>query len=159
MTRRAIYPGSFDPPTNGHLDIIERGSKIFDQLVVGIGVNSDKAPFLSVDDRLQLLRECSAHLPNVEVMAFDGLLVHFAEEQNSTILLRGLRAITDFDYEFRIALANRSLAPQIETTFLIASEEFSFLASSVVREVAQLGGDYGKFVPAPVARCIARRLA
>lgn len=159
MTRRAIYPGSFDPPTNGHLDIIERGSKIFDQLVVGIGVNSDKAPFLSVDDRLQLLRECSAHLPNVEVMAFDGLLVHFAEEQNSTILLRGLRAITDFDYEFRIALANRSLAPQIETTFLIASEEYSFLASSVVREVAQLGGDYGKFVPAPVARCIARRLA
>ncbi|MCB0825508.1 MAG: pantetheine-phosphate adenylyltransferase [Armatimonadetes bacterium] len=159
MIRRAIYPGSFDPPTNGHLDIIERGAKMFDHLIVGIGVNSEKAPFLSVEDRLQLLTECCSHLPNVEVMSFDGLLVHFAKEQNSTVLLRGLRAITDFDYEFRIALANRSLAPDIETTFLIASEEFSFLASSVVREVARLGGDYGKFVPEPVARCIAARLA
>lgn len=159
MTRLAIYPGSFDPPTNGHLDIIQRAATMVDHLIVAIGNNSEKDPFLSVEDRLQGLKDCTAHLPNVEVEVFQGLLVNYAHSKNCRILLRGLRAVTDFDYEFRIGLANKSLSPEIETVFLISREEFSFLASSVVREVARLGGDYTRFVPAPVADLIARRLA
>lgn len=159
MTRKAIYPGSFDPPTNGHLDIIERSSTMVDHLIVAIGNNSEKEPFLSVEDRLNALKECTSHLNNVEVTEFKGLLVHYAEKQKCRIIFRGLRAVTDFDYEFRIGLANKNLNPDIETVFLIAREEFSFLASSVVREVARLGGDYAKFVPAAVVERIARRLA
>ena len=151
MTRLAIYPGSFDPPTNGHLDLIERSSNLFDHVIVGIGVNTEKSPFLSVEDRLEALKECCQPYSNVSVETFSGLLVHFARERECKVLVRGMRAITDYDYEFRIALANRRLAPEIETIFLIAREEFSFLASSVVREVARLKGDYKQFVPPPVA--------
>ncbi len=158
MTRLAIYPGSFDPPTNGHLDIIERASTMYDRLIVAIGNNSEKAPFLSAEDRLQGLKECTSHLQNVEVDSFEGLLVHYAKAKNCRIIIRGLRAVTDFDYEFRIGLANKSLEPEIETVFLISREEFSFLASSVVREVARLGGDYARFVPPQVAKLIAARL-
>ncbi|MDI9636600.1 pantetheine-phosphate adenylyltransferase [Kamptonema cortianum] len=154
MTRLAIYPGSFDPPTNGHLDLIERSSKLFDHVIVGIGVNTEKSPFLSVEDRLESLKECCQPYSNVSVETFSGLLVHFARDRECKVLVRGLRAITDYDYEFRIALANRRLAPEIETIFLIAREEFSFLASSVVREVARLNGDYKQFVPPPVAEKI-----
>lgn len=159
MKRLAIYPGSFDPPTNGHLDIIERACKMYDRLVVAIGNNSEKDPFLTVDERLQSLRECVAHLPNVEVDQFQGLLVNYAERRGCRVLVRGLRAVTDFDYEFRIGLANKRLQPEIETVFLISREEYSFLASSVVREVARLGGDYRQFVPPPVAQLISTRLA
>lgn len=159
MTRRAIYPGSFDPPTNGHLDIIERAAEMYDELIVAIGVNSDKAPYLPLDQRLQALADSTAHLPNVKVKSFSGLLVDFAQQENARIILRGLRAISDYEYELRIGLANRKLNPEIETVFLIAKEEFSFLASSVVREVARHGGNYQQFVPAPVEKLIANRLA
>lgn len=157
--RVAIYPGSFDPPTLGHLDIAVRASQMFDHLIVAIGTNSEKEPFLSIEDRLQTLTECLAPYPNTTVETFDGLLVKFAKERDSRILVRGLRAITDFDYEFRIALANRALDSNIETAFLVATEQYSFLASSVVREVARLGGDYGQFVPGNVAEKIGIKLA
>ncbi len=159
MERIGIYPGSFDPPTYGHLDIIERASSLVDHLVVAIGVNSQKDTFLSADDRFEALQECLAGKPNVEVQRFEGLLVRFAEERGSNILIRGLRAVSDYEYEFRIAMANRHLAPDIETVFLIARDQWSFLASSVVREVAALGGDYSGFVPEPVADRVARRMA
>lgn len=150
MERIGIYPGSFDPPTHGHLDIIERSAHLVDRLIVGIGVNNEKNPFLSIDERVAAMRECTSHLTNVEVQIFEGLLVNWAQEQNCRILIRGLRAISDYDYEFRIAMANRSLAPDVETVFLIARDKYSFLSSSVVKEVATLGGDFGQFVPAPV---------
>lgn len=159
MNRRAVYPGSFDPPTNGHLDIINRAATMFDELIVAIGNNSEKDPFLPVEDRLAALQEATKDLPNVKITTFQGLLVNYVESQNTRIIIRGLRAVTDFDYEFRIGLANKSLAPDIETIFLIAREEYSFLASSVVREVARLGGDYKKFVPPPVAQLVDKRLA
>ena len=159
MTKKAIYPGSFDPPTKGHLDIIERAASMVDELIVAIGNNSEKDPFLPVSDRLEALQECTAHLPHVKITQFSGLLVHYASQENCRLIIRGLRAVTDFDYEFRIGLANKSLNPEIETIFMIAKEEFSFLASSVVREVARLGGDYKKFVPQPVVERIASRLA
>ena len=152
--RRAVYPGSFDPPTFGHLDIIDRASKLFDELIVAVGVNSDKPPFLSPDVRSELLTECVASLPNVRVTQFSGLLVEFAKTQESTVLIRGLRAVSDFEYEFRVAMANRRLAPTIETLFLITRDEYSFLASSVVREVSRLGGDTTQFVPQNVAERI-----
>lgn len=159
MTRRAIYPGSFDPPTIGHLDIIERAAEMYDELIVAIGVNSDKTPYLPLEQRLQALAESTKHLPNVTIQSFSGLLVDFAREENARIILRGLRAISDYEYELRIGLANRKLNPEIETVFLIAKEEFSFLASSVVREVARHGGNYQQFVPPPVQKLIADRLA
>lgn len=159
MTRHAIYPGSFDPPTKGHLDIIERSAQMYDQVTVAIGHNSEKSPFLTVDQRIKGLKECTSHLPNVLIDQFQGLLVHYAEQKQCRVIIRGLRAVTDFDYEFRIGLANRALDPNIETVFLISREEYSFLASSVVREVARLGGDYTKFVPEPVAHIIQGTLA
>ncbi|MBL8067102.1 MAG: pantetheine-phosphate adenylyltransferase [Armatimonadetes bacterium] len=159
MTRRAIYPGSFDPPTIGHIDIVERGAAMFDELVVAIGNNTEKSPYLPLDQRLGALRESTAHIPNVKVASFDGLLVDYAKQERARIILRGLRAISDYDYELRIGLANRKLNPEVETVFLIAREEFSFLASSVVREVARLGGDYRQFVPPSVVPLIERRLA
>lgn len=131
---------------------------MFDELIVAIGTNSEKQPYLPLDQRQQALIECVKPWPNVTVASFDNLLVDFADQANARIILRGLRAISDYDYELRIALANRKLNPQIETIFLVAKEEFSFLASSVVREVARLGGQYNQFVPAPVAQLIANRL-
>ena len=157
MLRKVLYPGSFDPPTLGHLDIIERASRLGERLVVGIGINSEKSGWFSVDERLEMLRACTAHLPNVEIAAFEGLLIHFAQQKGCSVMVRGMRAVTDFDYEFRIAMANRTLAPEIETVFLLARDEYSFLASSIVREVARLGGDVTAFVPPAVAESIARR--
>ncbi|MCG9895180.1 MAG: pantetheine-phosphate adenylyltransferase [Fimbriimonadaceae bacterium] len=157
MLRKVLYPGSFDPPTLGHLDIIERASRLGERLVVGIGINSEKSGWFSVEERLEMLRACTAHLPNVEIAAFEGLLIHFAQQKGCSVMVRGMRAVTDFDYEFRIAMANRTLAPEIETVFLLARDEYSFLASSIVREVARLGGDVTAFVPPAVAESIARR--
>ncbi|MCU0315441.1 MAG: pantetheine-phosphate adenylyltransferase [Fimbriimonadaceae bacterium] len=159
MPRIAIYPGSFDPPTNGHLDIIERASTLFDTLVVAVGTNSEKSPFMSVNERMAALNESTTHLQNVRIDTFKGLLVKYAQDQGSRVLVRGLRAISDFDYEFRVSMANKNLAPEIETVFLIAKEEYSFIASSVVKEMAQLGADFSKFVPGPVAERMAKILA
>lgn len=159
MARLAVYPGSFDPPTHGHLDVIERGSRLVDELIVAVGVNSEKKPFMSAEDRVAVLRECCSHLPTVTVASFEGLLITYAQSVGAKVLVRGLRAVTDFDYEFRIAMANRTLAPDVETVFLVARDEYSFLASSVVRDVAKYGGDLTPFVPEPVAALIRSRKA
>lgn len=154
MRRLAIYPGSFDPPTLGHLDVIERASRLFDEIVVGVGVNSSKKPLLSLEDRVSSLRLSCAHLSNVSVDSFSGLLVEFAESKGAKSIVRGLRATADFEYEFQMAMVNRRLEPDIDTMFLMTKWEYSYLSSSIVREVANLGGDYSGLVPGPVAEVI-----
>ena len=158
MHRLAIYAGSFDPPTLGHLDLIERAARLFDRVIVAVGKNPSKTPFLSVEQRLEALHKCTEGLDGVSVDTFEGLLVNYAKEKGAKALVRGLRATADFDYEFQIAMANRRLEPEIETVLLMTKWEHSFLSSSVVREVAAFGGDYGQFVHPEVAKIIASRL-
>ena len=154
MTNIAIYPGSFDPCTNGHLDIIERSSKIFEKVIVAVLVNSSKTPTFTVEERTELLKTATAHIPNVEVMCFNGLLAQFAEQQKAKVIIKGLRAVSDFEYEFQMAITNKKLNPQLETIFLMANSESMYLSSSMVREVASMGGDISNFVP----KCIHDRI-
>ena len=147
----AVYPGSFDPVTNGHLDVIARAAETFDSLVVAVGRNSAKAALFSVEERLELLRAVCAPWPHVSVDAFDGMLVTFARERGARVLIKGLRAVSDFEYEFQMALANRHLAPDVETLFMMTSAEHLYLSSSIVKEIARLGGDVSALVPEAVA--------
>jgi pantetheine-phosphate adenylyltransferase len=156
---RVVYPGSFDPPTWGHLDIIERASAIFDDVLIAVGVNSAKVPFFTAEMRLEALQSCTQHLSNVQTRCFEGLLVEFAKSVGARAIIRGLRAISDFDYEFQIAMANRRLSPDLETIFLMTNWEHSFLTSSVVREIALLGGDFSSFVPPEVGKLIAEEMS
>jgi pantetheine-phosphate adenylyltransferase len=146
----AIYPGSFDPITNGHLDLIERGARLFDNLIVSILRNETKEPLFSVEERMEMLCEVVRALPNVEVDCFDGLLVHYAAARHATVLLRGIRAISDYEYELQMALMNRRLQPGIETVFLLSGEAHSFISSRLVKEVIGLGGDISGLVPPSV---------
>ena len=148
----AIYPGSFDPITNGHVDIIERGLKVFDRVVVAVLKNPKKRPLFTTKERVKMVQEIFAANRRIEVRAFDGLLVDFARAHQTRVVIRGLRAISDFEYEFQMALMNRSLAPDIETFFMMPSVNYSFLSSNLVREVASLGGSVEGLVPAAVAR-------
>ena len=148
----AIYPGSFDPITNGHVDIIERGLKVFDRLIIAVLENPKKRPLFTTKERVRMIQDIFASKKEVEVRAFDGLLVDFARAQGTRVVIRGLRAVSDFEYEFQMALMNRSLAPDIETFFMMPSVAYSFLSSNVVREVAGLGGSVEGLVPGPVAR-------
>jgi pantetheine-phosphate adenylyltransferase len=150
--RTAIYPGTFDPITYGHLDIIERAVEIFDRVIVSLGRNPEKNPLFTLDERLEMIRESVAHIKGVEVDTFAGLVVRHAEELGAEALIRGLRAVTDFEYEFQMALVNRRLAPEIITVFLMPNEKYTYLNSTIVREVASLGGDVRRFVPPPVER-------
>lgn len=143
----AIYPGSFDPPTNGHLDLIERGSKIFDELVVAILRNAEKAPLFSVTERAAMLEALTGQYSNVRVDTFDGLTVDYAAKVGASSLLRGIRALTDYEYELQMALMNRKLRPELETVFMMPAEKYSYLSSRLVREVAQLGGSVKGLVP------------
>jgi pantetheine-phosphate adenylyltransferase len=143
----AIYPGSFDPPTNGHLDLIERGSKIFDELVVAILRNAEKAPLFSVAERVGMLEALTSQYNNVRVDTFDGLTVEYAARVGASSLLRGIRALTDYEYELQMALMNRKLRPELETVFMMPAEKYSYLSSRLVREVAQLGGSVKGLVP------------
>ena len=147
---RVVYPGTFDPMTNGHLDLVERAANLFDEVVVAIAASEKKKPLFDLEQRIALAQEVVAHLPNVEVKGFSKLLVHFCEEEKANVLLRGLRAVSDFEYEFQLANMNRALAPTIETAFLTPSEHLSFISSSLVREISGLNGDVSPFVPAPV---------
>ena len=158
MERSAVYPGSFDPVTNGHLDVIERGSKLFDKVIVGVLHNSAKSPLFSVEERVNILKEATAHLNNVEIVAFSGLSVEFARKCGAKVIIRGLRAITDFEYELQMAQTNRVLAPDIDTMFLTTSLEFAYLSSTTVKEVATFGGDISKFVPEFVSREVYKKL-
>lgn len=145
--RRAIYPGSFDPVTNGHLDIIERGAQICDELIVAVLQNKAKSSLFSVEERVRMLDEVTKYLPNVKVAAFDGLLVDLARQMDAKMIIRGLRAITDFEYELQMAQINHKLAPEVETVFLTTSLDYSFLSSTTVKEVASFQGDISQFVP------------
>lgn len=149
--RLAIYPGTFDPITNGHLDIIERGAQLFDRLTVAITNNLSKNPLFTVEERMDMIRNVTASLPNVEVDHFSGLLVEYAAQRKAGALLRGLRAISDFEYEFQMALVNRKLSHGITTVFLMAHEKYTYLNSTIVKEVARLGGDVDSFV-APLVK-------
>ncbi len=154
----AIYPGSFDPITNGHVDIIERGLRVFDRIVVAVLKNPKKATLFTTKERVRMIQDLFASKKEVEVRAFDGLLVDFAKAQGTNVVIRGLRAISDFEYEFQMALMNRSLAPDIETFFMMPSVNYSFLSSNLVREVAALGGSVESLVPGPVARRLRQKI-
>jgi pantetheine-phosphate adenylyltransferase len=143
----AIYPGSFDPPTNGHLDLIQRGSKIFEELVVAILRNSEKTPMFSVAERLEMLKELTADLKNVRLDTFDGLMVEYAKSIDAICVLRGIRAISDYEYELQMALMNRKLEPTLETVFMMPADKYSYVSSRLVREVAQAGGPVKGLVP------------
>ena len=153
--RTVIYPGSFDPITNGHLDVIERAAKLFDRVIVAVAVNSSKDPLFTKNQRQEQITDAVATLGNVEVGAFDGLLVDFARDQKSQAIIRGLRAVSDFEFEFQLALMNRKLEPNIETIFMMPRETYTFLSSRLVKEIAQLGGNVGAFVPPHVERALA----
>ncbi len=149
--RRAVYPGSFDPPTLGHLDVITRASRLFDELIVAIAVNSQKQALFTLEERAQMLRECCGELANVRVVPLEGLLARFAQQVGACAIVRGLRAVSDFEYEFQMATMNRQLAPEVDTCFLMTHQQFAFLSSSIVKEVARLGGDISQLVPPNVA--------
>jgi len=155
---KAIYPGSFDPLTNGHLDLIARGSKIFHELVVAILRNSEKEPLFDIAERREMLTEATARWPNVRVDTFSGLLVDYVVEQKAHAVLRGIRAISDYEYELQMALMNRKLRPELETVFMMPAEKYSYLSSRLVREVARLGGDISKLVPELVEQRLREKL-
>ena len=148
--RRAIYPGSFDPITNGHLDVVERATHIFDEVIVAVAVNHEKTGLFSFAERVAHIEQATSSNDRIQVTSFDGLLVDFATEQEATALVRGLRAISDFEFEFQMALMNRKLQPEIETIFLTAREEYTYVSSSVTKEIARLGGDISSLVPPAV---------
>jgi pantetheine-phosphate adenylyltransferase len=156
--RRAIYPGSFDPVTNGHLDVIERARKLFDEVVVAVACNDQKHPLFSLEERLALLHETIGQRDHVRVATFDGLLVEFAISQQAIAVVRGLRAVSDFEFEFQMALMNRKLDASVETIFLMPKEEYTYLSSRIVKEIARLGGDISQFVPVCVTAAFARKM-
>jgi pantetheine-phosphate adenylyltransferase len=158
MPRRAIYPGSFDPLTNGHLSLIHRGLKIFDELVVAVANNPDKAPLFTVPERMEFVREAVKGDPRVEVDTFDGLLVAYANQREIHTVLRGLRAVSDFEYEFQLANMNRKLDPEFDSVFVMTGEDYYFVSARLVREVARFGGDVSGLVPANVLAALARKL-
>lgn len=155
--RIAIYPGSFDPVTLGHLDIIRRASGLFDRLIVAVMHNQNKKPMFSVEERKEMLRRTTADLPNVEIESFGGLLADYALSQNACVLVKGLRAVSDFEYEFQMALANRKLNAELDTVFLMTSSEYMYLSSSVVKDIAVHGGSVAGFVPDEIVQDIVRR--
>ena len=150
MKKIAIYPGSFDPITNGHIDLIRRASTLFDKVIVGITQNSKKAAFLNIDDRIQTTSVALKNIDNIEVLSFNTLLVDFANAQNAQVILRGLRAVSDFEYEFQLSGMNKHLNPNIETLFMTPAEQYANISSSLVREILTLGGDISAFVPKSV---------
>ena len=155
---KAIYPGSFDPPTNGHLDLIQRGSKIFEELIVAILRNSEKVPMFSVGERLEMLKELTQDLPNVRIDTFHGLMVEYAKSMNAICVLRGIRAISDYEYELQMALMNRKLEPTLETVFMMPADKYSYVSSRLVREVAQAGGPVKGLVPEVVEQKLREKL-
>ena len=156
--KRAIYPGSFDPVTNGHLDVVERARKLFDEVVVAVAHNDEKQPLFSLEERFELLRQTVGQIDNVRIAQFDGLLVEFARTEKANAVIRGLRAVSDFEFEFQMALMNRKLESTVETIFLMPKEEYTYLSSRLVKEIARLGGDVSKFVPAVVVTALGKKL-
>jgi pantetheine-phosphate adenylyltransferase len=158
MSVKALYPGTFDPPTNGHVDLIQRGSKLFEHLTVAILKNPVKNPLFTLEERVKMLTEVTASLGNVSVATFDGMMVHFARQEGASAVLRGIRAISDYEYEFQMALMNRRLAPEIETVFLQPAGRYSFVSSRMVKEVFSFGGDVSGLVPPNVLKRLRGRI-
>lgn len=156
--RRAIYPGSFDPITNGHLDVIRRAARLFDELIVAVAYNAQKTSAFTPEERIAMIASATADVPNIRVARFEGLLVEFALRENAGAVVRGLRAVSDFEFEFQMALMNRRLEPTIETIFLTPREEYSYLSSRLVKEIASLGGNVAEFVPTSVAQALKQKL-
>lgn len=159
MTTIAVYPGTFDPVTNGHIDLIERASCLFDKVIVAVAVNPGKSPMFSQSERVTLATKVVAHLDNVEVSGFDTLLVEYVQQRGAQVILRGLRAVSDFEYEFQLAGMNRRLAPKVETMFLTPAETYSYISSSLVKEIAKLGGDVTEFVHTEVMAALNDRIS
>ena len=157
--KTAIYPGSFDPVTLGHYDIIERSSKIFDKRIVGVLNNSAKSPLFSVEERVNMLKDVTSHFPNVEVQSFAGLLIDFVRSNDANVIVRGLRAITDFEYELQLAQMNRVIAPEIDTLFLTTNLKYAYLSSSMAKEVAMYGGDISSFLSPEIAEKVREKYA
>ncbi len=157
--RRAVYPGSFDPVTNGHLDVIERARKLFDEVIVAVAHNDEKQALFSLEERLQFLQDSIGKIDRVRIAQFDGLLVEFATAQKASAVIRGLRAVSDFEFEFQMALMNRKLEAGVETIFLMPKEEYTYLSSRIIKEIARLGGDISSFVPPVVSKALARKFA
>jgi pantetheine-phosphate adenylyltransferase len=155
--RTAIYPGSFDPLTNGHLDVVQRAAKLFDRVVMAVAKNEGKHPSFTLEERHALVKEAVKHLPNVETDSFDGLLVDYVVSKQAQAIVRGLRAVSDFEFEFQLALMNRKLNENIETIFMMPKDTYTFLSSRIVKEIARLGGDVSQFVPANVRIMLARK--
>ena len=158
MLIRAVYPGTFDPVTRGHEDIVRRAVRLFDSVVVGVADSRSKRPFFTLEERVQMAREALAGYPNVSVVGFSGLLMDFIREHQARVILRGLRAVSDFEYEFQMAGMNRSIFPDVETVFMTPSDQYMFIAATIVREIALLGGDVSKFVHPSVAERLAARV-
>ncbi|MDV3502314.1 pantetheine-phosphate adenylyltransferase [Marinobacter sp. M-5] len=154
---KVIYPGTFDPITNGHTDLIERAGRMFDEIVVAVAYNSKKQPLLNLDERCELVRKATAHIPNVTVTGFSNLLADFVREQKATVILRGLRAVSDFEYEFQLADMNRRLAPEVESVFLTPANHLSYISSTLIREIASLGGDVSEFVDPAVETALKQK--
>lgn len=155
MKHKAIYPGTFDPITNGHIDIIQRAATVFPELVIAVASNVAKKPFFSLAKRIELVEQAIGEIPGVSVQGFDNLLIHFVHQQQAKVILRGLRAVSDFEYEFQLAGMNRKLSKEVETIFLTPSDDFMFISSTLVREIATLGGDISGFVPQGVVQAFA----
>ena len=158
VTKTAVYPGSFDPVTKGHLDIIERSAKIFDKIIVAVLTNGAKTPAFTFEERVDMLRAAVRGIDNVEVKCFDGLLVDFVRKEKASVIVKGLRAVSDFEYEFQMALLNRKIAPEIETIFLTTSDKYCFLSSSIVKDIARHGGSLEEFVPEELIDYINKKL-
>jgi pantetheine-phosphate adenylyltransferase len=156
---KVIYPGTFDPITNGHTDLIERASRLFDEVLVAVAYNSRKKPLLELEERCDLVRQATAHVPNVTVMGFSNLLAEFVRSQHATVILRGLRAVSDFEYEFQLADMNRRLAPELESVFLTPTNHLSYISSTLIREIASLGGDVSEFVDPAVQRALKKKFS
>ncbi|GAB6069357.1 pantetheine-phosphate adenylyltransferase [Thiomicrorhabdus hydrogeniphila] len=154
MSITAVYPGTFDPITCGHFDLIERAARFYDRLVIAVADNRNKSSLFTLEERVALAKEVTQNLPNVEVIGFSGLLVDFVKEINGNVLLRGLRAVSDFEYEFQLASMNRKLAPEVETMFMTPAEQYAFISSSLVREISALGGDVSEFVHPVVGKAL-----
>jgi len=155
--KRAIYPGSFDPVTNGHFDVVDRARKLFDEVIVAVAQNDEKQPLFSLEERLELLKQTVGRIDKVRIAQFEGLLVEFARIEKADAVIRGLRAVSDFEFEFQMALMNRKLEGNVETIFLMPKEEYTYLSSRLVKEIARLGGDVSKFVPGVVAAALGKK--
>lgn len=158
MNNKAVYPGTFDPITLGHVDLVRRAARLFDTVILAVADSRAKRPFFALNERVDMAREVLGDLPNLEIVGFSGLLMEFVRSRNARVVVRGLRAVSDFDYEFQLAGMNRGLYPDVETVFLTPGEQFMFISATIVREISVLGGDVSKFVPAPVAKRLTAKI-